>query len=48
MDLENITTPHADLLVISPIINKFKVNRVLVDIGASVDILYLDAFKNMF
>lgn len=46
--LENITTPHADPLVISPIISGYKVKRVLVDIGASVYILNYDAFKNMF
>lgn len=38
--LENITTPHADPLVISPIISGYKVKRVLVDTRALVCILY--------
>lgn len=39
-DLEELTIPHQDMLVISVPIRKVKVLRVLVDIGVSVDILY--------
>lgn len=47
-NLENITTPHANPLVISTTINGYKVKRVLVNTRESVVILYLDALKNMF
>lgn len=46
-DLEGINFPHPDPLVISPIINEFRVQRVLVDTGASIDVIYWDAFKNL-
>lgn len=46
-DTEEVKFPHLDPLVISPIINEFLVQRVLVDTGASVDIIYSDAFKNL-
>lgn len=46
-DLKNVSLPHDDPLVIAPIVDNFKVQRVLVDTGALVDILYWNAFKNM-
>lgn len=44
-DLEDVTIPHHDPLVVSPIIQRrdggfSKVARVLMDTGASIDILY--------
>lgn len=46
-DTKEVTFPHLDPLVISPIINEFLVQRVLVDTGASVDVIYWGAFKNL-
>lgn len=51
-DLEGITTSHHDPLVISPVIQRrdngySRLARVLVDIGASVNVLYWDAFLNL-
>lgn len=46
-DTKEVKYPHQDPLVISPIINEFIVQRVLVDTGASVDVMYWDAFKNL-
>lgn len=46
-DLEGIETPHQDPLVISTILNDYTVQRILIDTGASIDILYWDTFKNM-
>ena len=46
-DLEGIKFPHDDPLVITPIIGNSPVRRVLVDGGASVDILFHDTFIRM-
>lgn len=49
-DIREIKFPHLDPLVISPIIGEFLVQRVLVDTGTSVDIIYIiywDTFKNL-
>ncbi|KAL8134681.1 hypothetical protein AgCh_009636 [Apium graveolens] len=46
-DLEGVKFPHDDPLVITPIIGNSPVKRVLVDNGASVDILLQDAFLRM-
>ena len=46
-DLEGIKFPHDDPLVIMPVIGNSQVRRVLVDNGASVDILFYDAFIKM-
>ncbi|KAL8146473.1 hypothetical protein AgCh_004271 [Apium graveolens] len=46
-DLEGVKFPHDDPLVITPIIGNSSVKRVLVDNGASVDILLHDAFLRM-
>ncbi|KAL8115462.1 hypothetical protein AgCh_022089 [Apium graveolens] len=46
-DLEGVKFPHDDLLVITPIIGNSPVKRVLVDNGASVDILLHDTFLRM-
>ncbi|KAL8154930.1 hypothetical protein AgCh_000334 [Apium graveolens] len=43
-DLEGVKFPHDDPLVIIPIIGNSSVKRVLVDNGASVDILLHDTF----
>ena len=46
-DLEGIKFPHDDPLVIAPLIGNSEVKRVLVDNGASVDILFHDAYLKM-
>lgn len=46
-DLDGVTIPRQEPMVISIIIQKARVPRVLVDIGASVDILYWDVFINL-
>ncbi|KAL8088417.1 hypothetical protein AgCh_038265 [Apium graveolens] len=46
-DLEGVKFPHDDPLVITPIIGNNPVRRVLVDNGASVDILLHDTFLRM-
>nr|XP_017250801.1 PREDICTED: uncharacterized protein LOC108221433 [Daucus carota subsp. sativus] len=47
VDLENVKFPHDDPLVITPVIRNSSVKRVLVDSGASVDILFYDAYEKM-
>ncbi|KAL8154881.1 hypothetical protein AgCh_000290 [Apium graveolens] len=46
-DLEGVKFPHDDPLVITQVIGNSPVKRVLVDNGASVDILLHDAFLRM-
>ena len=46
-DLEGVKFPHDDPLVINPVIGNSEVRRVLVDSGASVDILFHEAFLKM-
>ncbi|KAL8092507.1 hypothetical protein AgCh_034686 [Apium graveolens] len=46
-DLEGVKFPHDDPLVITPIIGNNPVKRVLVDNGASMDILLHDTFIRM-
>ncbi|KAL8105090.1 hypothetical protein AgCh_029036 [Apium graveolens] len=46
-DLEGVKFPHDDPLVITPVIGNSPVKRVLVDNGASVDILLHDTFLRM-
>ncbi|XP_074374228.1 uncharacterized protein LOC141714617 [Apium graveolens] len=46
-DLEGLKFPQDDPLVITPIIGNCHVMRVLVDSGASVDILFHDIFIRM-
>ena len=46
-DLEGVKFPHDDHLVITPVIGNSLVKRVLVDNGASVDILLHEAFLKM-
>ncbi|GAA0154161.1 hypothetical protein LIER_12224 [Lithospermum erythrorhizon] len=46
-DFEGIECPHEDLLVITPVIANFKVGRMPVETGKSVDILFLDAYLKL-
>ncbi|XP_063946002.1 uncharacterized protein LOC135151472 [Daucus carota subsp. sativus] len=46
-DLEGVKFPHDDPLVITPVIGNSSIKRVLVDNGASVDILFYDAYQKM-
>ncbi len=46
-DLEGVETPHDDAVVISMIVNKFDVKRVLVDNGSLTNVLYYDAYQKM-
>ncbi|XP_017246612.1 uncharacterized protein LOC108218204 [Daucus carota subsp. sativus] len=47
VELEKVKFPHDDPLVITPEIRNSSVKRVLVDSGASVDILFYDAYEKM-
>ncbi|XP_063948020.1 uncharacterized protein LOC135152114 [Daucus carota subsp. sativus] len=47
VDLEKVKFPHDDPLVITPVIGNSSVKRVLIDNGASVDILFYDAYEKM-
>ncbi|WOG86651.1 hypothetical protein DCAR_0205868 [Daucus carota subsp. sativus] len=46
-ELEGVKFPHDDPLVITPVIGNSSVKKVLVDNGASVDILFHDAYEKM-
>ncbi|XP_059284867.1 uncharacterized protein LOC132038169 [Lycium ferocissimum] len=37
--MEGITQPHNDALVISVLVNKFRIKRVLIDLGSSANII---------
>ncbi|XP_043714687.1 uncharacterized protein LOC122663044 [Telopea speciosissima] len=45
VDLEGISFPHDDALVVQMEIAKRPVHRVLVDTGASVDLMSLDVYR---
>ncbi|XP_059277555.1 uncharacterized protein LOC132031600 [Lycium ferocissimum] len=38
-DMEGIAQPHNDALVISVLVNKFRIKRVLIDLGSSANII---------
>ncbi|KAK3015246.1 hypothetical protein RJ639_007118 [Escallonia herrerae] len=46
-DLEGVSLPHDDALVITLRIDAFQVKRILIDTGSSTDILFEDAFLQM-
>ena len=46
-DLRGLHLPHDDALVISTTIVNFNVQRILVDNGSSVDILFISSFDKM-
>ena len=46
-DARHVRHPHCDALVIKAMIANNNVQRILVDNGNSVDILYFQAFKRM-
>ncbi|KAK4412413.1 hypothetical protein Salat_2888300 [Sesamum alatum] len=46
-DRRGVKFPHEDAMVISAIISNIEVRRILVDNGSSVDILFLEALKEI-
>ncbi|GFS43260.1 photosystem I subunit K [Actinidia rufa] len=46
-DLRGLHLPHDDALVVSAVIANFNIQRILVDNGSSVDILFISAFDKM-
>ena len=46
-DLEGMTQPHNDALVVTNRINDFIVKRVLVDQGSGAEVMYLDLFRGL-
>ncbi|XP_038979867.1 uncharacterized protein LOC120109988 [Phoenix dactylifera] len=46
-DLKGVETPHDDVVVISLIMNKFVVKRVLVDNRSSANVLFYDTFQKI-
>lgn len=46
-DLEGIQTPHTDALVVMIIVDKSAVQRVLVDQGSSVEVMFHSAYKSL-
>ncbi|KAK3003000.1 hypothetical protein RJ639_017899 [Escallonia herrerae] len=46
-DLEGVSLPHDDALVITLRVDAFQVKRILVDTGSSADILFEDVFLQM-
>ncbi|XP_022891694.1 uncharacterized protein LOC111406513 [Olea europaea var. sylvestris] len=46
-DLEGVSLPHDDALVISAIVANFEVKRILVDNGSAANILLQEAFAKM-
>ncbi|KAK3010831.1 hypothetical protein RJ639_011515 [Escallonia herrerae] len=46
-DLDGVSLPHDDALVITLRIDTFQVKCILVDTGSSVDIIFKDAFNQM-
>ncbi|GKV11297.1 hypothetical protein SLEP1_g22562 [Rubroshorea leprosula] len=46
-DLNTVVTPHNDPLVTSVMINNCEVQRVLVDTGSALDIMYFHCFKSL-
>ena len=47
-DARHVRHPHCNALVTKAMIANNNVHRILVDIGSSMDILYLQAFKRMW
>ncbi|XP_057505527.1 uncharacterized protein LOC130788840 [Actinidia eriantha] len=46
-DLRGLHLPHDDALVVTAVIANFNIQRILVDNGSSVDILFISAFNKM-
>lgn len=45
--MEYVTCPHEDAFVITAEIDKYKLKRVLIDVGKLTDILFLETLKKM-
>lgn len=46
-NLEGVTTPHEDALVIRATITNYDIARVFMDLGGSINILFKEAFNQM-
>ena len=46
-DLEGTIQPHDDALVVTARINRFIVNRVLIDQGSGAEVMYPNLFKGL-
>ncbi|KAJ9135165.1 hypothetical protein P3X46_032376 [Hevea brasiliensis] len=46
-DFENIRRPHSDPLVINILVNRYMMQRVLVDIGSSVNLITLEVYEKL-
>ena len=46
-DLEGIDTPHNDALVLTVNICSYDVRRVLIDLGSSSEVMYLNAYNRL-
>ncbi|KAH7842008.1 hypothetical protein Vadar_000444 [Vaccinium darrowii] len=46
-DEEGISYPHDDPLVISMVVANYRIKRILVDTGASMDIIYYSSFLQL-
>ena len=44
-DAAGIQHPHDDLLVISTMIAKYNIHRILIDNGSSTDVIFLSTFE---
>ncbi|XP_010242100.1 PREDICTED: uncharacterized protein LOC104586531 [Nelumbo nucifera] len=47
VDLWGVQTPHDDTLVITAEVANFEMQRIMVDTGSSVDVLFEDAFEKL-
>lgn len=44
--MDQVITPHDDALVITTEINSYDVKRVMVDLGSSMNIIFLDTLTS--
>ncbi|KAJ8773046.1 hypothetical protein K2173_028223 [Erythroxylum novogranatense] len=46
-DIDSVSCPHDDALVVNLNMDGYEMKRVMIDTGSSVDLLYYEAFKQM-